>query len=164
MGLNGPPWAQAVKNLFAMWETWVRSLGWEDPLEEGKATHSNILVWRIFKDRGSWQATVHGVTNSRTQLSEWNGKYVSYLYHWLSEILLAFLLCFPESLSFYANYILQQDGKLHLCKQRWNIYLFLSTWSLQILASPAESSQDLIAYCNSDLCSVVSNSSLSHGV
>ena len=39
--------AQLVKNLLAMWETWVRSLGWEAPLEKGKATHSNILAWRI---------------------------------------------------------------------------------------------------------------------
>ena len=36
-----------VKNLSAMWGTWVRSLGWEDPLEKGKTTHSNILAWRI---------------------------------------------------------------------------------------------------------------------
>ena len=39
--------AQLVKNLPAMWETWVRSLSWEDPLEKGKATHSSILAWRI---------------------------------------------------------------------------------------------------------------------
>ena len=39
--------AQLVKNLPAMWETWVRSLGWEDPLEKKKATHSSILAWRI---------------------------------------------------------------------------------------------------------------------
>ena len=39
--------AQVVKNLPVMWETWVRSLGWEDPLEKGKATHSSILAWRI---------------------------------------------------------------------------------------------------------------------
>ena len=39
--------AQLGKNLPAMRETWVRSLGWEDPLEKGKATHSNILAWRI---------------------------------------------------------------------------------------------------------------------
>ena len=38
---------QLVKNLPAMWETWVQSLGWEDPLEKGKATHSSILAWRI---------------------------------------------------------------------------------------------------------------------
>ena len=39
--------AQLVKNPPAMWETWVRSLGWEDPLVKGKATHSSILAWRI---------------------------------------------------------------------------------------------------------------------
>ena len=39
--------AQLVKNLPAMWETWVGSLGWEDPLEKGKATHSSILAWRL---------------------------------------------------------------------------------------------------------------------
>ena len=39
--------AQLVKNLTAIQETWVRSLGWEDPLEKGKATHSSILAWRI---------------------------------------------------------------------------------------------------------------------
>ena len=39
--------AQLVKNLPAMWETWVRSLAWEDPLEKGRATHSSILAWRI---------------------------------------------------------------------------------------------------------------------
>ena len=39
--------AQTIKNLPAMWETWVQSLGWEDPLEEGMATHFSILAWRI---------------------------------------------------------------------------------------------------------------------
>ena len=39
--------AQLVKNLPAMWKTWVLFLGWEDPLEKGKATHSSILAWRI---------------------------------------------------------------------------------------------------------------------
>ena len=39
--------AQLVKNLPATWETWVQSLGWEDPLEEEMATHSSILAWKI---------------------------------------------------------------------------------------------------------------------
>ena len=52
--------AQLVKNLPAMQETWVPSLGWEDPLEEGMATHSSILAWRIPMDREAWWATVHG--------------------------------------------------------------------------------------------------------
>ena len=58
--------AQVVKNLPAMWETQVQSLGWEDPLEEGMATHSSILAWRIPMDRGTWPATVHGVAKSWT--------------------------------------------------------------------------------------------------
>ena len=41
------PVAQLVKNLPAMWETWVQSLGWKDPLKKGKVTHSSILAWRI---------------------------------------------------------------------------------------------------------------------
>ena len=46
--------AQLVENLPEMWETWVRFLGWEDPLEKGMATHSSILAWRIPMDRGAW--------------------------------------------------------------------------------------------------------------
>ena len=53
-----------------MWETWVQSLGWEDPLEEGRATHSKILAWRIPMDRTAWQTTVHGVAKSWTQLTK----------------------------------------------------------------------------------------------
>ena len=53
---------QLVKNLPAMRETWVQSLGWEDPLEEGTATYSNILAWKIPMDRGACLATVHGAT------------------------------------------------------------------------------------------------------
>ena len=57
---------QMVKNLAAMKEIWVRSLGWEDPLEEGMAIHSSILAWRIPMDRGAWWAMVHGITKSQT--------------------------------------------------------------------------------------------------
>ena len=46
--------AQTLKNLPAMQETWVRSLGWEDPLEKGMAAHSSILAWRIPMDRGTF--------------------------------------------------------------------------------------------------------------
>ena len=58
--------AQMVKNPPAMRETWVQSLGWKDPLEEGMATHSSTLAWRIPMDRGAWQATVHAVAKSWT--------------------------------------------------------------------------------------------------
>ena len=53
-----------------MRETWVWSLGWEDPLEEGIATHSSILAWRIPIDRPVWRATVSEVTKSWTQLTK----------------------------------------------------------------------------------------------
>ena len=56
--------AQTLKNL-PMEETWVQSLCWEDPLEEGMSTHSSILAWRIPMDRGAWWATVHGILQVR---------------------------------------------------------------------------------------------------
>ena len=58
---------QTVKSPPAIQETWVGSLGWDDPLEEGMATHSSILAWRILMDRGARQATGHGVTKSWTR-------------------------------------------------------------------------------------------------
>ena len=53
-----------------MQETWVQSLGWEDLLEEGMATHSSILAWRIPIHKGAWQATVQSVTKSQTLLEQ----------------------------------------------------------------------------------------------
>ena len=58
-----------VKNPHVMQEIWVRSLGWEDPLEEDMAIHSSILACKIPMDRGAWQATVHVVAKSRMKLS-----------------------------------------------------------------------------------------------
>ena len=58
--------AQMVKNLHTMRKTWVRSLGWEDPLEEGMATHSSVIAWRIPMDRGAWRDVVHRVARSQT--------------------------------------------------------------------------------------------------
>ena len=66
--------AQLVKNLPAMWETWVRSLGWEDPLEKKKATLSNILAWRIpwaVKSMGSQRVEHDWATFTFASLS-WN--------------------------------------------------------------------------------------------
>ena len=62
--------AQLAKNSPAMWEAWVQSLGWEDPLEEGIATHSSILAQKIPMDREAWCAAVHGITKSQTQLND----------------------------------------------------------------------------------------------
>ena len=58
-----------VKNLLAVQETWVRSLGWEDPLKEGMANHSSILVWRIpwAEEPGGLQSTgLQRVRHDRT--------------------------------------------------------------------------------------------------
>ena len=62
----GSPCGSAVNNLPTMRETWVRSLGGEDPLEKGKATHSSILAWRI-----PW-TVVHGIAKSQTRLRDFH--------------------------------------------------------------------------------------------
>ena len=62
--------AQMVENLPAIQETWVRCLSWEDPLEEGMATHFSILAWRIPIDRGAWWATDHRVTKTLCLVTE----------------------------------------------------------------------------------------------
>ena len=59
--------AQKVNCLPAVWETWVRFLGWDDPPEEGMATPSIILAWRIPMDKGAWRAMVDGVAKSWTR-------------------------------------------------------------------------------------------------
>ena len=59
--------AQTVKNLAAMRETWVQSLGWEDPLEKGMATHSSNCAWRI-----PWTEEPGRVAKWRTQLSNFH--------------------------------------------------------------------------------------------
>ena len=62
--------AQMVKNLPTMQKTWVRSLGWEDPLEEGMAAHSSILAWRIPWTEEPGGATVYGVSKSQTRVKQ----------------------------------------------------------------------------------------------
>ena len=79
----GFPVAQLVKNPPAVQETWVRSLGWEDPLEKGKAPRSSILAWRI-----PW--TVHGVAKSRTPLNDF------YFKSWLLKLFLSGILLFSS--------------------------------------------------------------------
>ena len=56
--------APMVNNLPSTWETWVQPLDRKDPLEEGMATHSSILAWRIPTSREAWSATVHRVSES----------------------------------------------------------------------------------------------------
>ena len=61
--------AQTVKHLPTMWETLVQSLGRENPLEKETVTHSTTTAWKSRMDGGAWEATVHGVSKSRTSLS-----------------------------------------------------------------------------------------------
>ena len=63
-----PGGSDGKKNTPAMQETWVQSLGWEDTLQEGMATYSNLLVWRIPSDKGAWRVTVPRVAESWTWL------------------------------------------------------------------------------------------------
>ena len=72
--------AQSVKNLPAVQETQVQSLGWEDPLEKEMATHPSMLAWRIPMDRGAWWAMVHKVAKSWTPLSDLTFFYCYYCY------------------------------------------------------------------------------------
>ena len=65
--------SQLVKNLPAKWETWVQSLGWEDPIKKGKAIHSSFLAWRVP------ELLVHGVIKSWTQLSDFHFSLISQL-------------------------------------------------------------------------------------
>ena len=62
----GFPGSSGVKNLPAVKETWAQSLGQDNSLEEEMATHSSILAEKNPMDRGAWQATVHGITESQT--------------------------------------------------------------------------------------------------
>ena len=98
--------AQLVKNPSVMRETWVWSLGWEDSLEKGKATHSSILAWRI-----PW-TVVHGVPKSQTGLSDFPFQWIIYLYS---------TPCFFFNLIFYYAFLVNKNFK--------NIISYLcSTW------------------------------------
>ena len=57
---------QTVKNPPVMWETWLQSLGWEDPLQKEMAIHFSAIAWKNPMDRGAWQVLVHRVSKSQT--------------------------------------------------------------------------------------------------
>ena len=72
---------QRLKRLPAMWETWVRSLGWEDPLEKEMATHFRILAWRIpwMEELGGLQSTGHKESDTTSLSLSYSDIYIIYL-------------------------------------------------------------------------------------
>ena len=91
--------SSVVKNSAAVQKTWVQSLGWEDPLEEGMASHSQYCRLENPMDRGAWWATVHGVAKSWT---------------WLKQLSMP-ALCFRSLLTFLLLLVL-------LLHELWNLY------------------------------------------
>ena len=87
--------AQLVKNPPAMWETWVRSLGWEDSLEKGKAIHSSILAWRI-----PWTVYSMGLQRVRHDWATF-----TFTNLWLMYGHKYFLLCFPLEAYSFSSYV-----------------------------------------------------------
>ena len=79
--------AQTVKNSPAVWETWVRSLGWEHALEDSMATHSSVLAWRIPMDRGAcgpwghedWDTTTHSTQHRHCLKNRFLGGWEQYV-------------------------------------------------------------------------------------
>ena len=111
------PGGWVIKNLPAMQETRVRSLGQEDPMEEDMATHSSILAWENPMDSGAWWATVHGVAKRRT---------------WLSNFTFFSFLVYP-----YASLwgcALYGSGQMYnnLCPS-WEFYTILWSWKFSRL-------------------------------
>ena len=104
--LHLPSWAspvaQLVKNLPAMQETWVRSLGWKNPLEKGKATHSSILAWRI-----PW--TGHKESDTTKRLSLCFTSPSSFFYY------LTFTLFLPSSLLSFSVFLTSLSLSVCVC-------------------------------------------------
>ena len=125
--------AQLVKNPPAVREIWVRSLGWEGPLEEGMATHSTFLAQRIPMDRGAWWATVHGVavrhdwaTKHSTACSAYFHEFICHPYVFFDEISFQIICSF-----WFWLFILFVVIQLLSCVQ-----LFATPWTAACLALP----------------------------
>jgi len=106
---------QMVKNPPAVQETWVWSLGWEDPLEEGRATHSSILAWRIPMDRGALAGYCPCVCKE-SDMTEWLSTEHS---TWLSTSHLTFSACFPAR--FFCEYTMRKHREPYFNK----IYIYI---------------------------------------
>ena len=106
--------AQTVKNLPAMQETGVRSLGWQDPLKKGMAVHSWYSLLENLMNRGAWWATVHMVAKSRTWQSDWTelnwSKYSVQIHSTCPQLLMPYFLI---------SGVTKALSDLHLCAFSW---------------------------------------------
>ena len=122
---------QTVKNLPAMQETQVRSLGWEDPLEKGMATHSSILAWRIpwIEESMGWQRVGHDLATN-TSL------HFLYTYSWCT------LLCTETNTQCKATVFLQNiffSKKQVAWKEQMLLYKWRTAWSsILVLVEPTQ--------------------------
>ena len=125
-----------VENLPAIQETWVRCLSWEDPLEEGMATHFSILAWRIPIDRGAWWATDHRVTKTLCLVTESCPLSLS-LSLSLSLYIYIYIYMWRERLKHFAvHQKLIQGLKPTLLQFLFYVFIFWVSWcSMQDLSS-----------------------------
>ena len=135
--------AQTVKNPPAMQETWVWSLSWEDPLEEGMATHSSIPAWRIPMDRGTWWAIVHTVTKSQTWLKPcsthtviWKDIFF-YMLHEGGNFKICYILFFENVC--WINALLQYI-------QLWSSYIYVFRYEFLLTATKILASENEAHY------------------
>ena len=114
------PLAQTVKRLSTMWETWVQSLGREDPLKKEMAIHSSTIAWKIPWTEEPGRAPVHGVVKSQTRLSDFTFIFPFHALNldwpFISHVVIYMLQCY--SLKSSHLHLLPQSPKvcsLHLC-------------------------------------------------
>ena len=122
--VRAPLVAQMAKNLPAVRDAWVRSVGWEDPLENAWQPIPLLLPWRIPMDWGAWRAIIHGVTQSHTQLSDYTQRSIiestspSYaIYTVNKEQIWISCLLFPESSERYLWEFLTTQNKVSMSKK-----------------------------------------------
>ena len=119
--------AQTVKNLPARWETWVPSLGWEDPLEEGVATQSSILAWRIPMDRGAWRDTDYGVTPVQIQLKQLSNIYI-YCNIYICIYMYIYMHTHTHMHICYIDLYIYTHTHMHICYIDLYIYIHTHTY------------------------------------
>ena len=130
--------AQSSKRLPAMRETWVQSLGWEDPPGEGNGNPLQYSCLENPMDRGAWWATVHGVAKSRTRLSHFTSLHFTLACRsGLQKTLLFLLESSRSGLNFWPETCFPSlCGELHSRSERLETAIGLCSWILILLDDP----------------------------